>query len=840
MLLSSLLLGLLLQYFVLPSTHVKSAILDRNNKPYECQLLVSTNKLDELKYWFINYGLKMSIKDKLTLHKLLFAEEDAISVDEDTISSFGTDEEITYPSPRFDTLFQIVHFCEIEYDWVPTNKTSSSASSTLLVVIEDKRYPLSTFTSTESASEFDLNVVTNYLYAARHAHDFLVLRTRTNDSQLIAPHARDARRQFSQFSGLLTLLELLGDPALQAYTKQRKLKYEYILCLSATTMLNPSWHSRPLFEIIRYWNSFSYHDVKTPGNGVHMSKGSVVFIDDPSSKVPGAAVLVNLGGQVDVHMEQAKAALWYLIESEGIKLGQGRTAELKSLQETLKGESTLLQSVSFFESYGIDQPCVKYSWLCVHGIKHRNNIGARSLLLHDMRLSREMFEENIARVASRHYIDFSSLPMPGQWLHATKASSTTTTPSLVESLSLSHFDATLKKLANLTPTGKSSQQVSETERNYSDMYNADIFTIQPFFSAFENEYIFQDIFIGSGDLVFFVSAPTAWFHSKENLEKHLNAFLHLPAPQLSIKPINVSVNSSHETKSPEFHFLGTLQHQDISDVLRISGSVNISINFSIGSRVESKTFSLKRERPRWPTTKRQLETIIFTLFKTDEEHQIENFVNYYRLLGIDSFMLYLNGKFSQFPNVNALAKRYGRDGVPVVFAEWPYSPYMKHSGVLGNEIHYAQQSAITSALYRAKEFAKWIGFFDLDEYVFIPAHTAFNIPSLLESFPETKIGVIFRNSWAVLEHAPWSSKTASAIFSIADLKQRMITYDTTMDSIRRTKYFVRTKCTQTAFIHKFLHAGNHDVRVANDGSLFFLHFSLEHIGEYEVMYRIDS
>ena len=170
--------------------------------------------------------------------------------------------------------------------------------------------------------------------------------------------------------------------------------------------------------------------------------------------------------------------------------------------------------------------------------------------------------------------------------------------------------------------------------------------------------------------------------------------------------------------------------------------------------------------------------------------------------------------------------RFGRTGVPVIFAEWPFSPYYKYSTLLEQDIHYVQQPAITSALHRAKSFARWIGFLDLDEFIYIPARSLENIPSILESYGNSIVGVFFRNSWAVIDCHEDDPASANP-FDILDLKEKTLIFDQSMHPTFRTKYFVRTARTETAFIHKWSITADRDGKAANDGTTFFLHFSLE-------------
>jgi FkbM family methyltransferase len=105
----------------------------------------------------------------------------------------------------------------------------------------------------------------------------------------------------------------------------------------------------------------------------------------------------------------------------------------------------------------------------------------------------------------------------------------------------------------------------------------------------------------------------------------------------------------------------------------------------------------------------QVDLVAMTLFK-DDAYLIPHYVNYYKKMGVERFYLYYNGTESldTFPKIEN-----------VEYISWGY-PYKK------DHKHYAQLGAMTDMLYYSRNFAKYVLFNDMDEYItWKPQHISF-------------------------------------------------------------------------------------------------------------------
>lgn len=101
--------------------------------------------------------------------------------------------------------------------------------------------------------------------------------------------------------------------------------------------------------------------------------------------------------------------------------------------------------------------------------------------------------------------------------------------------------------------------------------------------------------------------------------------------------------------------------------------------------------------------------VAMTLFKNDE-CLIPHYVDHYKKLGVKKFYLYYNGTepLDSLPNIKN-----------VVYVSWPFPYRIDHK-------HYAQFGAMTDMLYYSKNFAKYVLFNDMDEYIrWRPKHISF-------------------------------------------------------------------------------------------------------------------
>jgi hypothetical protein len=213
---------------------------------------------------------------------------------------------------------------------------------------------------------------------------------------------------------------------------------------------------------------------------------------------------------------------------------------------------------------------------------------------------------------------------------------------------------------------------------------------------------------------------------------------------------------------------------------------------------------------------------LFTLFKTDDAKEIALFVEYYRGLGVDYFLLYLNGLLSDYPNIKALAERYGEEGAPVSFAEWNY-PYRDEA----TRLHLAQVTAMHSALHRLRCFTSWLGYFDTDEFV-IPSPPFYTLLERVSVLPKDSGILMFSNHFAIHPKDADTSRGQQFLF-------RQAIYDDTPDW-GHSKFLIKPNMVQELNVHhpkKEYFTKSHKIRVEKSSSDYFLHFHSDHHNDYE-------
>ena len=257
-------------------------------------------------------------------------------------------------------------------------------------------------------------------------------------------------------------------------------------------------------------------------------------------------------------------------------------------------------------------------------------------------------------------------------------------------------------------------------------------------------FVFQDLFIstkiinGTEDKGIFFVAPVidGKWNSESAFETRIFFELCLD-DKGSRERLNSKVSSFIEYTESYIH--GELTHPMLKQLLSSNLYVNVTvICVKDQSNNVTKEFKLVDEIPsHFARTENPAKDnlVLSTVFKSDDTRQVENYITFYRSFGVDSFLLYIHGSFHHFPHIRKLAEKYKRENVPVAFLEFNFGPY-NHNTYLGfnrYSIHNIQLTAMMSAFLRARAWAKYIGFFDLDEYLITPPRFS-NITEFLDHY----------------------------------------------------------------------------------------------------------
>ena len=213
--------------------------------------------------------------------------------------------------------------------------------------------------------------------------------------------------------------------------------------------------------------------------------------------------------------------------------------------------------------------------------------------------------------------------------------------------------------------------------------------------------------------------------------------------------------------------IGKISHIYIRRIMALKKYLNITFKYN---ETLQQTYILKNQKPRTLLQKKYYLSI-FTLFKTNNAKEISIFVEYYRNLGVQHFILYLNGRMADYPDILKLAHRYAEEGAPVTFAEWNYDYYLPQTV----QHHNAQLTAMHSGLYRSKSWTTWLGYVDTDEFIVItPPYVS--LMNRIESLNPQISVILFCNKFA--HHL---NSTASLEDPKNLMFMRLIVYESTPD-----------------------------------------------------------
>ena len=330
------------------------------------------------------------------------------------------------------------------------------------------------------------------------------------------------------------------------------------------------------------------------------------------------------------------------------------------------------------------------------------------------------------------------------------------------------------------------------------------------------EYVFQDMFLSCGK-VYFVAAPTPEEVRASSLGAikrglYTPGFFTLDNPWGG-SPFVLEADVNFVIEDTESNIIGEIYHKYFKRVMALQKFLRIIVNFN---STKTATFELNRQNPRLLRGEK-FRISLFTLFKTNKPIEISLFVEYYRGMGVDYFLLYLNGRFSDYPDILALSQRYALEGVPVTFAEWDYTYRLQPS-----RLHNAQITAMHSALLRMKGFTTWLGFFDTDEFI-VTVPPDYSLRDRMDRLSSITGVVLFNNRYS--HHNNYTE--------IATQKQfffRHTTYETIPDW-GHSKFFIKPALVQGLNVHhprsEFLKKPK-SIGVEKVETDYFLHFHNEH------------
>jgi len=205
---------------------------------------------------------------------------------------------------------------------------------------------------------------------------------------------------------------------------------------------------------------------------------------------------------------------------------------------------------------------------------------------------------------------------------------------------------------------------------------------------------------------------------------------------------------------------------------------------------------------RLPPAPGTIGTAVATLFK-DDHWILPAWLDHYRRLGCDRFLLYYNG-----PLERLRAQLTGLDGEALhdcTFVQWDFAYWIEERiGLLSRRpqprrkspLHHAQPPHLLHTLrtFCAQWDVGWIGFFDLDEFVHFDDGTTFR--TLTSQTPDRDL-YLFESRWAEDRGDP-DARGAGAKSALIDIYAKPVTEGP--DS--RTKYLVRPSRVVIPGVHR--------------------------------------
>jgi FkbM family methyltransferase len=293
----------------------------------------------------------------------------------------------------------------------------------------------------------------------------------------------------------------------------------------------------------------------------------------------------------------------------------------------------------------------------------------------------------------------------------------------------------------------------------------------------KDRYLFNDIFI-SGTNIIAVSMiyPDIKINFNEIEIEYLD------------KKSNFTKINIHEIH--ESSVICILEDSDFSKYFEKNKTINIIIKYN--NKKQSFILNNNHNLNKYNLT-------FGTHFKNDYK-LVRPWIEYYSQFGVEHFYLYYNDTITE----DVYNFMLTLDQTKFTLVQWKYKMWLndigwenkkeavalpssvrwKNSNVnllnknLSKNIHHSQVMAVNTIIQKYKYSSKWIGLFDLDEYI-----VCNDLTNLLKEFNLNSTAVVyFLNSWAYIDN------TTSETFNIMDLKDKKITRD-----LNNYKYGVRNK-----------------------------------------------
>ena len=237
-----------------------------------------------------------------------------------------------------------------------------------------------------------------------------------------------------------------------------------------------------------------------------------------------------------------------------------------------------------------------------------------------------------------------------------------------------------------------------------------------------------------------------------------------------------------------------------------------------------------------------------TMMNRFEIIQLDAWLRYYSMVGVDSFLLYYNGPYASINpetcSINSSSLEFDRKlscyvkslnnsdtfknkTINVAFISWDYAYYMNESRQHGvhRNYHNAQPQAITSGLYRAKGYSTWNLNFDLDEFV-LPGDGFRNLIDQFKKRQNPRLGgLCFKNSFSGFANRNYSY--SKGIVSDDHISLDNIKYDEIISGEElpcgvRSKLALVTENVEMTGLHRLTKPKNH--KLLESANSKFFHF----------------
>jgi len=253
------------------------------------------------------------------------------------------------------------------------------------------------------------------------------------------------------------------------------------------------------------------------------------------------------------------------------------------------------------------------------------------------------------------------------------------------------------------------------------------------------------------------------------------------------------------------------------------------INGKSNLKIKIKYYDLENEFVLNPIKIKRDQIVFSTLFK-DDFYLLNMWIDYNYNLGIDFFILYYNKEFDTRVLELMNTPKY-KDKVLLI--EWNY--VHKLPEILGKDSrvnildkslqknhHHAQPMSMCHCLNYIGSKSKWLGFFDLDEYIIM--HNETNIKDVLNKYSTNDIAAIkFQCRWAKLQNWSPNENPNNGVNILT--KYNSFRKIETEGTFFRTKVILKPNLVERCNVHRLKrHAPNTKEILLNTDSYYFLHY----------------